>query len=208
MRPLILTGLFALAACTSGPSGPPIPEDPASAASVVAAARQCDAADYGDEPVVDTGDFEFGGNPSPAERNAVIGELFMERASLQRCVYALPSGLHIRVLRAAGDEGLTPGGGEIVRVHYVGQNTFGEPFNSSYERGAPAEFPSDRLIAGWIEALSLMRTGEEWELFIPAELGYGERGTPGGPIGPNQALYFRMELICLPGREDGGCEDA
>jgi hypothetical protein len=207
MRPLIVLGLFALGACTSGPSGPPVPEDPANAASVVAAARQCDIGDYAGEPVVDTGNFEFGGNPSPAERNAVIGEHYLERVSLQRCVYALPSGLHIRILEAAGEAGLTPQDGELVRVHYRGQNTFGETFDSSYDRGQPADFPSDRLIAGWVEALSLMRTGEEWELFIPPELGYGERGTPGGPIGPNQTLYFRMELICLPGREDGGCEE-
>ena len=207
MRLPALCSAFALAACTSGPSGPPIPEDPESAESVVAAARQCDVEDYGDEPMVDAGDFEFGGDPSPAQRNALIGELYLERAGFQRCVYALPSGLHIRVRRAAGDDAPTPESGEIVRVHYDGQSTFGETFDSSYQRGAPADFPSDRLIAGWVEALGLMRTGEEWELFIPPDLAYGERGTPGGPIGPNQTLYFRMELICLPGREDGGCED-
>lgn len=206
MRALALTGILALSACTSAPATRPIPHNPDDAMSIVAAARQCDIADFADAPVVDVGQPEFGGNPSQAQRNAVLGELYIERMSLRPCVYELPSGLSFRILRASGEEALTPQGGEMVRVHYDGQDINGQTFDSSYNRGAPAEYPSGRLIAGWVEALSLMRTGEEWELFIPPDLAYGERGTPGGPIGPNATLYFRMELICLPSRENGQCE--
>lgn len=206
MRLAALSSIIFLAACTSAPTEPPVPADPSDALSIVTAARQCDPADFEGMDVPDIGRPQFEGNPSQAERNQLEGELYIERMSLQPCVYDLPSGLHFRVLRASGEDALTPEGGEMVRVHYEGTNIDGEEFDSSYARGAPAEFPSDRLIRGWVEALGLMRTGEEWELFIPAELGYGARGTPGGPIGPNQALYFRMELICLPGRADGGCE--
>jgi FKBP-type peptidyl-prolyl cis-trans isomerase FklB len=79
-------------------------------------------------------------------------------------------------------------------------------FDSSRTRGEPATFPSDRLIAGWVEALPLMREGERWELYIPGDLAYGSRGT--GPIGPNQALVFDLELIDLPGAEDEDEADA
>ncbi len=207
MRLAALVPLAVLTACTSAPSDPPVPTDSTDPASIVAAARQCNPADFEGMDVPDIGQPRFEGNPGLAERNRLEGSLYLERMNLQPCVYALPSGLHFRILRASGDSGLTPEGGEIVRVHYQGTSIDGEEFDSSYSRGAPAEFPSDRLIRGWVEALGLMRTGEEWELFIPSELGYGERGTPGGPIGPEQTLYFRMELICLPGREDGGCND-
>ena len=206
MRIIALSSIVLLTACTSAPVEPPVPADPTDPTSIVAAARMCDPADFEGRDMPDIGRPQFEGNPSQAERNQLEGGLYLERMGLQPCVYSLPSGLHFRVLRAAGDEGLTPEGGEIVRVNYEGTSIDGEEFDSSYTRGAPAEFPSDRLISGWVEALGLMRTGEEWELFIPADLGYGSRGTPGGPIGPEQTLYFRMELICLPGREDGGCE--
>jgi FKBP-type peptidyl-prolyl cis-trans isomerase FklB len=207
MRLIALTSVALLTACTSAPAERPMPADPTDPASIVAAARQCNAADFDAVDIPDIGRPEFSGDPSEADRNQLEGDIYLERTSFQPCVYALPSGLHFRVLRSADDAALTPEGGEYVRVHYDGQSIEGDTFDSSYDRGAPAEFPSDRLIRGWVEALGHMRTGEEWELFIPADLAYGARGTPGGPIGPNQALYFRMELICLPGREDGGCED-
>ena len=80
-----------------------------------------------------------------------------------------------------------------------------------FQRGAPEIFPSNRLIRGWVEALPLMRVGETWELYIPPDLGYGVRGTPGGPIGPNQALVFQLELVGLPEAENseaGPADDA
>lgn len=168
MRLAALVLLVVLPACSSAPSEPPVPADPGDAASIVAAARQCNPADFEGMDVPDIGQPRFEGNPSQAERNQLEGELYLERMNLQPCVYALPSGLHFRILRTVGDVGLTPQGGEIVRVHYEGTSIDGEEFDSSYSRGAPADFPSDRLIRGWVEALGLMRTGEEWDsLFRP-----------------------------------------
>ena len=101
--------------------------------------------------------------------------------------------------------------GELVEVNYEGTLINGEVFDSSYARGQSATFPSNRLIRGWVEALPLMRVGETWELYIPPDLGYGVRGTPGGPIGPNQALVFQLELVGLPEAENseaGPADDA
>lgn len=192
------------AACSAAPAQPE-PTDPAVAASVLEAARACDLSQFEDD-YAGAPEAEFGGNPSMAEQNALRSELWLEAIDERPCVYTLDSGLRLRVLRAAGEDAASPEPGEYVRVHYEGLFPNGDAFDSSYSRGQPADFPSDRLIAGWVEALSLMRAGEEWELFIPADLAYGERGA-GGTIGPNQALYFRMELLCLPEREDANCPE-
>ncbi|MCF8880623.1 FKBP-type peptidyl-prolyl cis-trans isomerase [Hyphobacterium sp. SN044] len=198
---------FALtaAACSNAPAQP-VPDNPEEAASVVTAARSCDLTQFEDS-YTGAPEAEFEGNPSPADRNQLNSGLWLEAIDERPCVYALPSGLRLRVLRAAGEDAASPEPGEMVRVHYEGLFPNGGGFDSSYDRGTPADFPSDRLIAGWVEALGHMRSGEEWELFIPSGLAYGERGTPGGPIGPNQALYFRMELLCLPSREDANCPE-
>ncbi len=79
-------------------------------------------------------------------------------------------------------------------VHYEGRFLDGRIFDSSYARGQPARFASDRLIPGWVEALSLMREGDKWELLIPPRLGYGARGA-GDVIPPNTPLFFTVELI-------------
>ena len=71
----------------------------------------------------------------------------------------------------------------------------GEMFDSAYQRGAPEIFPSDQLIPGWVEALSMMKPGDRWMLYIPSKLAYGERGTPGGPIPPNADLMFEVEMV-------------
>jgi len=68
-------------------------------------------------------------------------------------------------------------------------------FDSSVERGEPIEFELNRVISGWTEGVGLMNKGDKFRLYIPPQLGYGERGTPGGPIGPNQALVFDVELL-------------
>ena len=69
-------------------------------------------------------------------------------------------------------------------------------FDSSYNRGQPAQFPASQLIKGWVEALQLMKEGDKWELVIPAELGYGDRGA-GGLIPPNATLVFEVELLAV-----------
>ena len=102
----------------------------------------------------------------------------------------------LRVRVASPADVASPVSGDRVTVHYRGQFPNGEEFDSSYSRGEPATFPSDRLIEGWVEALPLMRVGEVWELYIPSELAYGARGV--GPIGPNQSLVFQLELVGLP----------
>ncbi|MAL08323.1 MAG: peptidylprolyl isomerase [Maricaulis sp.] len=194
--------VVAAAACSPAPAQQPVPENTEDAASVLAAARACDLSLFEDAGMT-APEPEFNGEPSLADQNALRADLWLEATDARPCVYTLPSGLRLRVLEASGEDAPTPETGEIVRVHYEGLFPNGEEFDSSYSRNEPADFPSDRLIMGWVEALSMMRSGEEWELFIPSDLAYGPPGR--GPIGPNQALYFRMELICLPTRADANC---
>lgn len=208
-RALLLTSISALvAACSSGSGEPPVPSDPADAASVVAAARECHVEDFSDGERVTTlqGDVDVADDASPSQRNTTASAAYLAQMAEQPCVYALPSGLMIRVLEARGDDMPSPDVGEMIRADYDGRFPTGDTFDSSYDRGEPLEYPSNRFIAGWNEALSHMRVGEKWELFIPANLAYGAGGTPGGPIGPSQALMFEMELICLPAREEPSCD--
>lgn len=144
---------------------------------------------------------------TPAATNEIIGAAYLAAADAAPCVYRLDSGLRFRI-DVANPEGQSPENGETVLVHYEGTLPDGSVFDSSYERGEPAAFPSDRLIAGWVEALSHMNTGETWTLMIPSELAYGERGA-GDDIGPNATLRFKVELIALPLRAEplGEAED-
>lgn len=106
------------------------------------------------------------------------------------------SGLEYVVLRSGDPGGASPVGGQYVSVHYEGRLAAdGSMFDSSYERGDPADFPANRLIPGWVEALQLMKPGDHWMLYIPAELGYGPAGTPDGVIPPGAALQFEVELL-------------
>src|SRR6267142_6345410 len=73
----------------------------------------------------------------------------------------------------------------------------GKKYDSSYKRGQPATFPVTGVIKGWTEAIQLMPVGSKWQLFIPSDLGYGDRGAPGSPIGPNSTLIFEVELISI-----------
>ena len=109
-------------------------------------------------------------------------------------VHTLPSGLQYRVLHAG--EGKSPGPKDTVRVHYRGSLIDGTEFDSSYERGKPATFQVTQVIKGWQEGLQLMKEGAKWELHIPPELAYGERGRP-KPIPPNSALVFEVELLAV-----------
>jgi FKBP-type peptidyl-prolyl cis-trans isomerase len=92
--------------------------------------------------------------------------------------------------------GNIPKATDKVKVNYKGTLIDGTEFDSSYKRGEPAVFQADKVIAGWTEALQLMKEGSKLEVFIPSNLAYGERG--GGPvIGPNSALIFEIELISI-----------
>jgi FKBP-type peptidyl-prolyl cis-trans isomerase len=105
------------------------------------------------------------------------------------------SGLEYVVLASGDEGGASPVNGQEVVVYYEGRLAeTGEMFDSAFQRGAPEVFPSNRLIRGWVEALSMMKPGDRWLLYIPSDLAYGKKGTPGGPIPPDSDLVFEVEL--------------
>lgn len=127
-----------------------------------------------------------------SEDNARAGKEFLEANARKEGVKVTPSGLQYLVL--AEGNGAKPERTGKVRVHYTGKLLDGTVFDSSVERGQPAEFLLTQVIPGWTEALQLMREGSRYRLFIPAELAYGERGA-GGAIPPGAALIFDVELL-------------
>jgi peptidylprolyl isomerase/FKBP-type peptidyl-prolyl cis-trans isomerase FklB len=139
-----------------------------------------------------------GPDPKVLAANAEAGKAFLVKNAAEPGVKSLPSGLQYVVVRSGAADGVRPLPGDQIKVHYEGKLLSGEVFDSSYDRGVPAVMPLDGLIPGWVEALQLMRPGDEWRIFVPAELGYGDQG--GGPIPPGATLVFRIELIdVLPG---------
>jgi FKBP-type peptidyl-prolyl cis-trans isomerase FkpA len=103
------------------------------------------------------------------------------------------SGLVFRSLRDGN--GRSPAATDVVRVHYRGSFPDGREFDSSYQRGQPAEFPLNRVIKCWTEGVQKIKIGGKAKLTCPAAIAYGERGTPGGPIPPNAVLLFEVELL-------------
>jgi FKBP-type peptidyl-prolyl cis-trans isomerase FkpA len=104
-----------------------------------------------------------------------------------------PSGLQYRILRKG--TGANPAATSQVKVHYHGWLDDGKVFDSSYQRGESIEFGLNQVIPGWTEGMQLVGRGGMIELVIPSNLGYGPRGTPGGPIPPNATLHFLVELL-------------
>lgn len=131
---------------------------------------------------------------SVARTGALIGQnkKFLEENKKAEGVTTLPSGLQYKVLKAG--TGATPTAEDTVRTHYKGQLIDGTVFDSSYDRGEPAEFPVGGVIKGWTEALQKMKTGDKWQLFIPSDLAYGEAGA-GEVIPPHATLIFEIELL-------------
>ncbi|MEM1080909.1 MAG: FKBP-type peptidyl-prolyl cis-trans isomerase [Pseudomonadota bacterium] len=127
-----------------------------------------------------------------AEVNAADGAAFLAENAQKEGVQVTESGLQYRVIEAG--DGARPAATDRVTVHYRGTLINGVEFDSSYSRGEPATFALNQVIPGWTEGLQLMTTGSRYEFFIPSELAYGEQGRP-GPIGPNSALIFEVELI-------------
>lgn len=125
---------------------------------------------------------------------AAEGERFLENNARRDSVTVTDSGLQYEVL-ASGD-GESPDATSRVKVHYHGTLVDGTVFDSSVNRGEPIEFDVNGVIAGWTEALQLMKTGDKWKLFIPHQLAYGANGA-GGVIGPYQALIFEVELLAV-----------
>tara|TARA_R110002096_G_scaffold432240_1_gene648709 strand:- start:132842 stop:133465 length:624 start_codon:yes stop_codon:yes gene_type:complete len=118
---------------------------------------------------------------------------FLDENKNKEGVVVTESGLQYKVLlEGSGDR---PMATDMVTVHYEGTLIDGTVFDSSIARGQPAEFPLNRVIRGWTEGVQLMKEGAKYKFFIPSALAYGERGTPGGPIGPNEDLIFTVELI-------------
>ncbi|NDL61428.1 FKBP-type peptidyl-prolyl cis-trans isomerase [Acerihabitans arboris] len=123
---------------------------------------------------------------------AVAGQQFLETNAQEEGVRQTESGLQFKVLEQG--EGAIPTRQDRVSVHYTGRLLDGTVFDSSVQRGQPAEFPVNGVIPGWIEALTLMPVGSKWELYIPHGLAYGERGA-GASIPPFSALIFEVELL-------------
>ena len=126
--------------------------------------------------------------PTPNER----AEKFLMENKTKEGVKTLPSGLQYKVIKDG--DGKTPKLTDTVVTHYRGTLLDGTEFDSSYKRNEPAEFPVNRVIKGWTEALQLMKEGSKWMLYIPPNLAYGERGA-GRAIGPNETLVFEIELL-------------
>jgi FKBP-type peptidyl-prolyl cis-trans isomerase FklB len=128
-----------------------------------------------------------------AARNLEEGKAFLAENAKKEGVKTLPSGLQYRVITEGS--GASPKAADSVTVHYRGTFIDGTEFDSSLKRGEPASFQVDGVIKGWTGALQMMKKGSKWELFIPSELAYGERGL--GRIPPNSTLIFEVELISV-----------
>ena len=138
--------------------------------------------------------------PAASQPQSEQSKAFMANAAKEAGVKVLPSGLAYKIVHSGPATGLKPQLTDEVKVHYEGKLENGTVFDSSYERGQPAAMPLKGLVPGWQEALQLMRPGDEWILYVPSNLGYGEEGAGGGQIPPGAPLIFKIELIdVLPG---------
>jgi FKBP-type peptidyl-prolyl cis-trans isomerase FklB len=129
-----------------------------------------------------------------SEKNKADGEKFLAENAKKEGVKTLPSGLQYKEI--APGTGKSPKTTDTVTTHYKGTLIDGTEFDSSYKRGQPATFQVSGVIPGWTEALQLMKEGAKWQLFVPSNLAYGERGA-GREIGPNATLIFEVELISV-----------
>jgi FKBP-type peptidyl-prolyl cis-trans isomerase len=128
------------------------------------------------------------------EKNSKEGAAFLEKNKTEKGVITTASGLQYTVIKEG--TGPKPKASDMVTVHYKGTLIDGKEFDSSYKRGQPATFPLGNVIPGWTEGLQLMNVGGKMKLFVPSNLGYGERGA-GQDIGPNTTLIFEIELISV-----------
>lgn len=129
-----------------------------------------------------------------AEKNKADGEAFLAANKEKEGVVTLPSGLQYKILTEG--TGPKPKADDTVVCNYRGTLTDGKEFDSSYSRNQPATFPVGGVIKGWTEALQLMPVGSKWQLFVPANLAYGEQAA-GDKIGPNSTLIFEVELLSI-----------
>lgn len=143
-------------------------------------------------------------NAKAAEKAKQVGEInktegaaFLAQNKTKEGVVTLPSGLQYKIITQGS--GPKPTAADTVICNYRGTLLDGKEFDSSYKRGQSATFPVGRVIKGWQEALQLMPVGSKWQLFIPSDLGYADRGA-GADIGPNASLIFEIELISIQGK--------
>ena len=125
------------------------------------------------------------------QKNAAEGEKFLAENKTKEGVKTTASGLQYKALKEGS--GPQPKATDTVTVNYRGTLLDGTEFDSSYKRGQPATFPLNGVIKGWTEGLQLMKVGSKYQLFIPANMAYGEQGRPGIP--PNSTLIFEVELM-------------
>ena len=130
---------------------------------------------------------------SDARSNAEAGAKFLAENGKKPGIQTTASGLQYQVLQAG--TGVKPKASDTVSVNYKGTLLDGTVFDDSSQHGGPAEIPLSQVVPGWQEGIALMPVGSKYKLWIPASLGYGERGTPGGPIPPNATLVFEVELL-------------
>ena len=127
------------------------------------------------------------------KKNIELEKSFLAANAKKAGVVTTASGLQYQVVTEG--KGAKPKPAGRVSVNYAGTLLDGTEFDNSYKRGEPAQFVLDSVVPGWSEALQLMPVGSKYKLWIPAKLGYGETGTPGGPIPPNSTLVFDIELL-------------
>jgi peptidylprolyl isomerase/FKBP-type peptidyl-prolyl cis-trans isomerase FklB len=145
------------------------------------------------------------GQPAPVDPEADKAEaaVFMTKNAVEEGVQSLPSGLQYQVVQSGPPGAESPDRNDLVKVEYEGKLVDGTVFDSSFARGAPAIFTPEMVVPGWTEALQKMRVGDEWILFVPPELGYGEMGGPPA-IPPNAVLIFRLKLLDIARAPGGG----
>jgi FKBP-type peptidyl-prolyl cis-trans isomerase FklB len=132
------------------------------------------------------------------EENKKSGEAFLAENKKKPGIVTLPDGLQYKIVKEGA--GKSPKATDTVTVNYRGTLIDGSEFDSSFKRGEPASFQVNGVIAGWTEALQKMKPGAKWQLFIPSNLAYGERGA-GNMIGPNATLIFDVDLISVKGEK-------
>jgi len=124
---------------------------------------------------------------------AQAGKAFLATNAKAPGVVSLPSGLQYKILASGPKDATSPKLGDIIKVHYEGKLLDGTVFDSSFERNQSVIMPLEGLVQAWLEALPLMKVGDEWLLYVPPELGYGDREA--GPIPPGSVMVFRLKLL-------------
>lgn len=132
-------------------------------------------------------------NAAKAQANIKAGQAYLARVDKEPGVVALPSGLRYKVVSSPDPKAPQPSADATVKINYEGKLIDGTVFDSSYERGTPADFPLSRLVKAWQMALPMMHKGDTWMLYVPAELGYGQADM--GAIPPNSTLVFKIQLL-------------